>query len=333
MTDNSAPADGGILTIEQAVASLDKKETEAPQAEDSQEEAPTAEQADEPETPEAATTADEDGSEADEPGDAEEAETEGEQGNLTLDAPNWWNKEQKELWKTLDPKVQAAVYAQEENRERVLQKTKQKVADEAKVSAENNEKLQKRLQVLDTILPHAISTYQNKWDNVDWVRAAQEMEPADYQRARAQYEQESAQVSQLLRQQDEANKERLASFVREEGEKLKTLVPDLVDEKLGPQRQRDLRSFLTDQGFGDQQINSISAHEASIAYDAMRWRQAQAKAAAIPKKPAVPAQPATRPSAAVPQRNPTNARITELSKKKNLSIDEATELMTLKGGS
>lgn len=334
MSDETAPADSGILSIEQAVANIDKKEAapgaETPEAEETQ--AAEAEPGAETTESEVATTTEEDGSEAEEPGDAEnDAEAEEGQGNLALTAPQWWNKEQKALWETLDPKVQAAVYTQEENRERALQKSKQKLSDEAAFSAEANAKLSKRLQVLDAILPTAIQNHQGKWSNVDWVKAAEEMDPAAYQRTRAQYERESHEMGELLRQQQEAKTEQFVNFVREESEKLKSVAPDLVDEKQGPQRQVALRTFLTSLGTPPDRIARLSADEASIAYDAMRWRDAQTKAAAVPKKTAPPATPVIKPSASVTGRNPTSARITELQRKPRLSNDEAVELMTLKG--
>lgn len=326
------PADnGGILSIEQAVAGMEKKEpnSEAPADQ------PETERV-EPEQPEADTeadtTAEDSASEAEEPGDGEEG-VEAEAEAIKLTAPKWWNAEQKAAWDELSPKVQAAVYAQEENRERALQKSKQKTDDDVKASSEVRESLRKRVQVLDAILPRAMELYRGKWANVDWAQAAEQMDPADYNRARAQFERDSTEMQELSRQQKQADDERFAEFVREESNKLVEVAPDLADPKQGPERRKQLGKFLTDLKFDPVRINAMSAHEAALAYDAMRWRQAQAKAATAPKNPARSTAPANRPSASAPVRSPQNARIAQLSGKAKLSTEEATELLSLKGGS
>lgn len=334
MTIENAPAgDSGILSIEQAAAELDKHD-ETPEAEASPEtpaaeaETPAAEL-----DPEADTTpAEEEGSEAEEPGDAEETDPEAEAEAIKLEAPKWWNKEQKAIWDKISPELQAAVYAQEENRERVLQRDRQKLSESEKSTTEGKAALEKRLQVLDRVLPSAINAYKGKYADVDWVKAAQEMPPEEYQAARAEFERDTQDMHELLREQQAAEQEKFSTFVREEGEKLKTECPDLVDPVHGKQRQESLGKFLLDMQTPPERIARLSATEASLAYDAMRWRDAQ-RAALKVKKPAPPPQPANRPSPAAPARNPTNARLSQLRGKAKLSVDEAAELMELEGGS
>jgi hypothetical protein len=71
-----------------------------------------------------------------------------------------------------------------------------------------------------------------------------------------------------------------------------------------------LTQFLVSEGFPSERLSMMSAKEASIAYDAMRWRQAEAKARATQKPAAqrrengrTPAA-AVRPTAAQPPRTP-----------------------------
>jgi hypothetical protein len=80
-----------------------------------------------------------------------------------------------------------------------------------------------------------------------------------------------------------------------------------VDGKAGEERQLKLVQFLGERNIpAETIIKRASAEELSLAYDAMRWRQAQADAkakASAPKtpaqtKPATPARPTVKPTAA-----------------------------------
>lgn len=334
MTPDNAPAgDSGFLSIEQAVSELtEKDEAQAapqPAAAEPETPQPEAEPGSETDT-EAETTTAEDGSEADEPGDAEEVEQPDEAEAIRLDAPKWWNKEQKAVWETLSPEVKAAVYAQEENRERVLQKDRQKLSEGEKAANETKAALAKRIQVLDAVLPSAINAHQGRWAKVDWVEASKTMDPADYQQARAEYEQDTKAIVELNEQREIAEKERFNSFVREESEKLKTECPDLIDPVHGEKRRENLSKFLLELNTPPERIARLSASEASLVYDAMRWRDAQRKALTA-KKPAPPAIPVAKPTGAAPARNPTNSRLAQLRRIANPSVDEMVEIMELGG--
>jgi hypothetical protein len=331
----------GFLTIDQAVAQLDaadqKPDEQASPAPEPSQAAPAA---DAPETELPADTAAE-GDEAETP-DAEKPEVEPEAETLKLEPPLWWSTKAKDRFRELSPELQAVVFEQEEVRERVVSKTKQESADARKTADAEREQLKQRISALDAILPQAVQTYRDRWANVDWPALAQQMDPAEYNRARAMYEQETRQVQTLAEESQRANSERLQAFDKEQSEKLKTVAPDLVDEKLGPQRRQELGKFLKDvlgDEFDPAQLRTVTARQLAIAYDAKRWRDAQAKAreqAANPQpvtKPAAPApRPTVRATAAPAQGHPKNARLEALSRKRSLTIDEAVERMDLMQG-
>src|SRR5262249_51783919 len=90
-------------------------------------------------------------------------------------------------------------------------------------------------------------------------------------------------------------------------ENLRDEAPDLVDPKEGRARMSALSSFLVGQGFPAERLALMSAKEAAIAYDAMRWRQAEARARTQSQSKPAPAnaRPVVRPTAAQNQRTST----------------------------
>jgi hypothetical protein len=342
MTIEAGTADSGFLTIDQAVAQLDaadekQDETASPAAP----EIPQTPPAEASETESTADTAAE--VEGTENPDDEKPEAETEAETLKLEPPKWWSTEAKNRFKELSPELQAVVFEQEEVRERVVAKTKQDSAEARKGADTEREQLKQRISALDAILPQAVKSYRDRWADIDWPTAAQQMDPADYNRLRATHEQETRQLQTLAQESERAAAERLQQFDKDQSEKLRTIAPDLVDEKLGPQRRQELGKFLY-AALGDEfdpaQMRTVTARQLALAYDAKRWRDAQAKAkeqAANPQpvvKPAAPApRPTVRATAAPAQGSPKNARLDQLNRKRSWSIDEAVEAMNLQGQS
>lgn len=311
-----ASASDGPLTVAQAVEVLStpEKTVEQPNKADP---AP-AEEVEETEIP-ADTTA-EGASEAETPGDDVATEGEEEAAAIQLEPPKWWNNERKARFKELPPDLQAVVFEQEETRERVVAKAKQEASEARKQADEDKSKLSQRIAVLDHVVPQAIQMFQSRWANVDWTAAAEQLAPEDYQKARAQFEKEQETVRTLAAEKQKTDEENTRAFVKAEFEKLRDVAPDLVDQTpdketktpLGDIRRKQIGSFLTDLGFPAERIIAMTAHEASLAYDAMRWRKAQASAKAMAKPKAAPTPAATvRPTAAPATGNTETAKVRE----------------------
>ena len=338
MSDTDAQAaDSGILSIDEAVADMDRRDTENTQAASEavvEAETPPADAAAEQDT-EAATTAEEEGSEAEAPGDAndEPGEEETQAEALRLDPPNWWNAEQKAKWASLSPELQAVVYAQEQNRENVLQKAKTKAAEAEKTFTDQRAQIATRMQVLDELLPRAMEMYGNRWANVDWAAAAAQMDPTDYNRVRAQYEQETRHIHQMAAEKRSADDEAFKAFATERAAKLVAIAPELADAKEGPARQQRVVEFLVSNGglTQEQVVRGLTADVASLLHDGLRYRDAAANAKANPVPKIAPKANTVKPTATPPVRTPNHARIAELTRKSRLTTDEAVELMNLKG--
>jgi len=151
---------------------------------------------------------------------------------------------------------------------------------------------------------------------------------------RTQMEAEQQQVQQLMAAKQQADDYQYNKFVEAEQAKLPEYAPDLADPKEGANRRIELANWLVKTGVNPQVLKNLSALETSLAYDAMRWRNAQAKAktlASQPKQPAAqPVRQSVKPTATQGPRNPQSARLQELNRKKSLTTDEAVELLNLR---
>ncbi len=239
-----------------------------------------------------------DGSEA-EPGDTETQQDEDDAA--AFEPPRWWSREAKDRFAELPRELQAVVFAQEETRERVVSRAKQDAAEARRKVGAQVAELDGRIAALDAVLPQALQTFRGRWESVDWAQAAQQMEPADYNRVRAQFEQEQGMLKNLLAENQRAEAERIAAFDHHEAERLKTVAPELADEKLGPSRKAAIAKDLIARGFEPARIRMMNAEEASYVNDALKWREAQAsmtRPRASQASHNQPQRPVVRPTAA-----------------------------------
>lgn len=336
MPPDALAADSGIISIDEAVANLDAVDKEEERAapdpvaaadEPNTEADPAAEDAIEPET---AT----DGEEA-ETDDAEEAE---EAELPAIEPPRFWDAAAKERFRELPRDLQELVLAKETEGNVAVSKKIEEAAIARKAAEGEASKIAQITGVLDKLLPQALETFKSRWEGVDWNAVIDQHGAEQALKLQNQMEQERGQVQQLQAAKVQAEQVQFAKFVEVESAKLPELCPDLVDPAKGNERKQALGKFLVSTGVPPESLRHMSALETSIAYDAMRWREAQAQAKAkssapkpVPKPAAVP-KPTVRATAA-PARggSPNQARINVLNSKSNLTVDEAVELLDLTG--
>ncbi len=255
------------------------------------------------------------------------------EASAKVDPPRWWNKDAKARFASLPPELQAVVFAQEENRERVVQKAKHDAAEAKKLADAHAQEMSQRLALLDRLAPDAAQLFAGRWANVDWSRLPDQVGAEEAFKLKAQYEKERDTLQALGAMQQAAQAESFRNFVATESEKLKTVAPDLADEAQGPTRKQELGRFLLQQGFAPERIQYMSADEAAIAYDAMRWRQAQSKAQALVKKQqAQPARPPVKPTAAAARSTQTKSADDAARRLKATGrIDDAIALLNARG--
>ena len=337
MPPDAIAADSAFLSIDQAVANLDaaeiEREDEAPadaeQPEGPNTEAePAAEAESEPETVTAEETA-----------ETEDGEAEGEPEQPAIEPPRFWDAEAKKRFSELPHGLQELVLAKETERDKATAKAIEEAALKRKAADGEASRIAQFNGVLDKLLPQAEETFKSRWENVDWNAVVDQYGAEQALKLRNDFEREQGQLQQLQAAKQEAMEFQRTRYVEAEEAKLPELCPDLVDPKHGSERRVALGKFLLSQGAQPEDLRNISALATSLAYDAMRFRQAQAKAkeqAAAPRtparQPATQARPSVRPTAA-PARagSPQQARIQQLSRKPSLTVDEAVELLDLQG--
>lgn len=337
----------GPLSIEQAVAALElpKKEPEAPT-----EAEPAKEEANSPAEPTAEDTS---GAETQPDGETEaeatpEAEEKSEQP--AIEPPKFWDADAKERFKALPPDVQEIIVRKEDERNAATARVMQESAEKNKVRDAEASKFQQLAATLDKQLPQAVDglkfakdQYVAKWANVDWNAVVDQYGADQALKLKNQHDSElawlndqSVRIQQLHAVKEEAKKADYQKFVAEEESKLAQLAPELTDPKLGNERKQALGKFLLESGVPAERIPHLTALEAAFAYDAMKWRNGQATAkklvSATPTAAPVRKTPAKPPASSTPG-STQSARIDALSRKRELSIDEAVELANLKGNS
>ena len=328
-------AKSGAITIDQATAILGRKPREdevcecasgddAGEGEDLDSLAvPMAGDADGAET---RTDGDDEAEEADQ---AEDDESE----PAPLKPPKFWDAEAKKRFGELPRDVQEIIVAKEDERNTATARALQEAAEKRKALDAEGARLGQLMTGLDHLVPKAVEAFQHRWQNVDWNRMVSQHGPEQAQKMRGQFEADQNQVQQLRAARNQAHHLGFRNFVASEEAKLASLSPDLAHAKLGQGRKAALGKFLLELGVPAGRIPYLTAHEAALAYDAMRWRNGQSTADTLVKAqaPAQARRTPAKPVAAAGPRSATHARVGQLSKKRELSIEEAVELANLKG--
>lgn len=326
-----APAEGP-LTIEQAVGVLDAADKKEEQG------TPAVEATDTEAAPAVTTDVEPEAVIDGEPAELEDGDAEVEETELpAIEPPRFWTAEEKARFSELPPDLQKLVLAKETDRDKVTSASLQKSAEARKAADGEASKLAQHIGNLDKLLPTAIETFRSRWEGVDWNAVVDQYGADAALKLRNDFDREQGVIQQLQAAKDTAEQVQFSKFVETEQAKIPELCPDLVDPKLGQERKVALGKFLIDNDIPPDAIRHITAKQTSIAYDAMRWRDAQAKAkaaASAPRtqpKPAVQPKPSVRPTAAPGLRgSPNQQRIAALSRKPSLTTDEAVELLDLK---
>lgn len=175
---------------------------------------------------------------------------------------------------------------------------------------------------LKAVIP-ALQLQVNKYANVDWATLAKD-DPAQYVAVRAEAEQHFAQLqmaqaeSQRLEQQQAeerkvAHKERLIA----EKAKLVEKLPVFADPEKGKAAVSELRTYLKDVGYTDDEIGQLADHRATIiAYEAAQFRKSKRVAAEAQKK-AVNVPKVQKPGASTkenPKQTQANAAVDRFKK-------------------
>lgn len=312
----SVTRDDSPLNIDDAAALLASTPTEVDEPAEAEEgEAETEEEAAVEEPADDEAEVDEEA----EPDD--EAEEEAEDG--APPPPASWAKEDHTVWAKLAPEARAVIAKREADRDRATRDAAQRAGQAAA-------ELKRINDVYEEYRPLFTDGFQSRWGAVDWVALAGQVSPQEFNQLRAEMEEERTALAQFEAKSREAAQAAYQAFLQQEAPKLATLAPEIA--KPGEQRVK-LAGYLREQGFEAEQLKQASAVELTIAYKAMRYDEAQAKAAAKAKdsktQPATPAPRVVKsqPAASAAKVQQTEVRALERRVAQTRSLDDAVSLL------
>lgn len=141
-----------------------------------------------------------------------------------------------------------------------------------------------RLQVIEQIMSQGQET-----ENLDYLK---ETDPIGYAVKVAELSQKEKQLAQVRAEQQRINAQQeqdrqqwMSNLVRQESEKLATVLPDYVDPEKGESLRNSVRSYGKELGFSDEELASVvdSRHVITL-YKAMQYDKLQKSKPGINKK-------------------------------------------------
>lgn len=202
-----------------------------------------------------------------------------------IEAPVSWKAEWKAAFAKLPPELQTATLQRESERDQGTQTALQKAAErERQLETERQQAVNDRAQ-LQQVAGAVLLQLQPeiaKYQNVDWVAYA-EQNPAEAFKERQKFDalmqraQQAHQLQAHLQQQqqteDQSKRQANAGVERE---KLIAKMPELADPLKAKAFVQEFATYLTVQGFPEQDIRSIIDHRIVLTVQkAMLWDKAQ----------------------------------------------------------
>lgn len=248
-----------------------------------------------------------------------------------VEPPQHLKGNEREQFTKLTPEAQAIVANLAKNGEALVTKKSQELS-------QSRQQLEQRLEGLGDFVGEKESQLQY-YENVDWVAAAQQLSPQEYQQHKAAHESLKAQVKEAKETQSRQEVEDHKTFVSERTNRLSELSESnpiakaLTDSKDGISRQKEVFAYMHENGMERDTLLWVPAEGLTMAYKAMMYDRANKKAKELPtKQSAKPNKPAPKTVKATSsaQGSSTNQRLQTLSRKSELTQSEFTEMRKLK---
>lgn len=270
--EQATPATGAMTVSEAASAfegllSQEATESEKPEAEAPEQEVEATEE------PEAEAQPEESEGETEETEEAAEAEAETEEQEVP--EPKRWKVKAagEELEVTEDELVKG--YQREAD-------YRKKTAEVAERNRQLEAERQHNEQILQTLIPVLQAQVQDKFANVDWVQLASD-DPSQYVAMKAEYDKHVQNITAAYQEQQRiaaenqrAQAENHRKQLENEYKRLVERIPDFADPEKGKAIRGELKTYLTNTGYSDEEIGGLSdSRAAEIAYKAMLYDKAQ----------------------------------------------------------
>jgi hypothetical protein len=262
-----------------------------------------------------------------------------------IDPPRSWTKEHKEAFAALPRDIQERVSEVERARETDFLRRQQDAAEQRKAAEAEREQLAHAKLQYEAALPALLQSMQaqvaEEFADIQNMADVERMAREDFPRYALWYAQQKklAAVAQELHavqhRQAHELQARWAHFAQREDELMNEQVPELLDPDKAPKLRESALGVLRDRGFTDGELSALYNGQAGLSLrdhriqllilDAVRWREAQAKARQAEARPVPPVQ---RPGVAQGRAGASDADIQALRQKleRSGSIRDAAAL-------
>lgn len=216
--------------------------------------------------------------------DPDQGEEERAEGPV-VDPPLYWSDENKEKFALLPLELQETLKEEWVKGDKLTNKRVQE-ATEARNAADKQAKtLSEITERVSAATDLAERAFGDKWQGADpafWAKLARE-NPENYNTYKAQYDADQHALQQSRTARDAANQVQRDGWVQEQAQQLKTMIPQLADQKQGKPLADKITQYMVTSGVPEQAIPDIAAVGYQFAWKAMLWDEAQ-KAKPTPQK-------------------------------------------------
>ena len=235
--------------------------------------------------------------------------------------PASWSADAKDVFRNLPRELQETVAKRETERDAETRRVQNETAEARKaIEAEKAQALQERQQYaqrLQTLVPalekEVLADDFGRLTPEQRLQFARE-NPAEFQVRREQFEQKLAllnqahQERQVLEQRQAQEQARtIQETLARERQLMAEKYPEFVDEKTGPQKVAEVKSYLKKVGFNDEEIGKLYDHRlVGVLRDAIRGAALSNQKAVADKK--VVALPKVSKPGAVQDQGAVNAQ-------------------------
>jgi hypothetical protein len=203
---------------------------------------------------------------------------EGEDGadHQSVAPPNSWSKEDKAVFAQLPPEAQAVIVKRESEQNRAFTQKTQEIAEHRKalestfqeIHAEREAYARNLQQLLFVAAPEA-----QRFANIDWQQLAQE-QPAEYVRMTAERDAMRGRIGGIQQElqrvaahAEQAQAQQFMQLRQAEQQRLIEALPDFGDQEKAPKKVAEMRSWLNQRGFSDQEIGQVVDHRVLLVVD------------------------------------------------------------------
>ena len=164
----------------------------------------------------------------------------------------------------------------------------QELAQERNQSSEFVERSKKdveaKLQKLNELNNAAQAQLQQEYAEVDFEKLYDE-DPVEAARLEHKMRRKHEQLAQVQQQTQELQSQEFNKYLGEQQKLLSQKIPEFMDEQKGPRFKQQMRDYLGNIGFNDNEINSVYDHRyVMLVKDAMSYRNLQKAKPEIKKK-------------------------------------------------